>query len=43
MLENFIYGIPIETNDNYTLSNDERTKSIIIDISELNFNANLLR
>lgn len=43
MFENLIYGIPNEIGENYTISKDERTIKVIIDISSLNYNANLLR
>ncbi|CAD8144370.1 unnamed protein product [Paramecium pentaurelia] len=43
MFENFIYGVPYEIDENYTISKDERTINIIIDISQLSYNANLLR
>ncbi|CAD8144491.1 unnamed protein product [Paramecium octaurelia] len=43
MFENFIYGVPIEINETCTLSKEELTISRIIDISNLNYNANLQR
>lgn len=45
MFENFKYGVPTPYYNNYSFSfsPDSKTKSLIIDVSGLNYNSDLYR